>query len=115
MHTVHILDEGGDGQPRPGLFFRARAWSGTPEVREPDKCLEWARAAMVARLADEGALHPGPVREALLAFPREVLMPQGYLRRTEVDVTRSRWTLPDWTRPADREELLEICTAVRVS
>ncbi|KJY28925.1 hypothetical protein VR46_37585 [Streptomyces sp. NRRL S-444] len=41
VHTVHMLDEGGDGQPRLGLFFRARTWSGTPEVREPDKCLEW--------------------------------------------------------------------------
>ncbi|MFE3558736.1 NUDIX domain-containing protein [Streptomyces sp. NPDC059193] len=43
VHTVHMLDEGADadGQPRLGLIFRARAWSGTPEVREPDKCVEW--------------------------------------------------------------------------
>ncbi|WP_406511092.1 NUDIX domain-containing protein [Streptomyces sp. NBC_00161] len=42
-HTVHMLDEGEntDGQPRLGLVFRARTWSGTPEVREPDKCVEW--------------------------------------------------------------------------
>lgn len=42
VHTVHVLDEGGDGQPRLQLVFRARSWSGTPELREPDKCLEWA-------------------------------------------------------------------------
>ncbi|MGW6833754.1 NUDIX hydrolase [Streptomyces sp. NPDC054949] len=46
VHTVHMLDENenenGDGLPRLGLVFRARTWSGTPEVREPDKCLEWA-------------------------------------------------------------------------
>ncbi|WP_328971578.1 MULTISPECIES: NUDIX hydrolase [Streptomyces] len=46
VHTVHMLDEGddSDGQPRIGLFFRARTWSGTPEVREPDRCLEWVWA-----------------------------------------------------------------------
>ncbi|MGW7064599.1 NUDIX hydrolase [Streptomyces sp. NPDC054904] len=46
VHTVHMIDEGADsdGQPRIGLFFRARMWSGTPEVREPDKCLEWVWA-----------------------------------------------------------------------
>ena len=33
-----------------------------------------ARAAMVARLEESGDLGPGPVRDALLALPREVLM-----------------------------------------
>ncbi|MGW5851781.1 NUDIX hydrolase [Streptomyces sp. NPDC055254] len=42
VHTVHVLHERGRGLPRLQLVFRARAWSGVPEVREPDKCLEWA-------------------------------------------------------------------------
>ncbi|MDD9381118.1 protein-L-isoaspartate O-methyltransferase [Streptomyces sp. ZAF1911] len=67
-----------------------------------------ARASMIARLEDEDALHPGPVRDALLAIPREVLMPQAYVRRTEDDVTPPEWTLLDWRQPTDRAELLDI-------
>lgn len=40
VHVVHHIDKAGD-QPRMGLFFRARAWSGEPDVREPDKCTQW--------------------------------------------------------------------------
>ncbi|MCX4681135.1 NUDIX domain-containing protein [Streptomyces sp. NBC_01433] len=39
-HAVHIVDSPG-AQPRLQLVFRARRWKGTPEVREPDKCLAW--------------------------------------------------------------------------
>ncbi|WP_250405179.1 hypothetical protein [Streptomyces cellostaticus] len=46
-----------------------------------------ARAAMVARLEESGALGPGPVREALLALPRQILMPQAYVRRSAPDET----------------------------
>ncbi|MEU3904100.1 methyltransferase domain-containing protein [Streptomyces goshikiensis] len=67
-----------------------------------------ARAAMVARLEAEGALHPGPVRDALLELPREVLMPQGYLRRTELDELPVRWQLLDWSVSADRAEFLKM-------
>ncbi|MFF4319353.1 NUDIX domain-containing protein [Streptomyces sp. NPDC001568] len=43
VHTVHLLHPGADGgPPRMQLVFRAHAWSGVPEVREPDKCLEWS-------------------------------------------------------------------------
>ncbi|MFJ4877304.1 methyltransferase domain-containing protein [Streptomyces sp. NPDC088745] len=66
-----------------------------------------ARAAMVARLEESGELRPGPVREALLALPRQILMPQAYVRRSAPDETPPHWDLLDWTRPADREELLE--------
>ncbi|WP_256220614.1 protein-L-isoaspartate O-methyltransferase [Streptomyces sp. CC53] len=66
-----------------------------------------ARAAMVARLEESGELRPGPVREALLALPRQVLMPQAYVRRSAPDETPPRWDLLDWTRLADRGELLE--------
>ncbi|AYV32238.1 hypothetical protein EES41_36385 [Streptomyces sp. ADI95-16] len=67
-----------------------------------------ARAAMVARLEQEGALHRGPVREALLAIPREVLMPQGYVRRTELYEAPVQWQLLDWAVPADRAEFLDV-------
>ncbi|MDX2680057.1 NUDIX domain-containing protein [Streptomyces sp. NY05-11A] len=40
VHVVHHIDKAGD-QPRMGLFFRARTWTGEPELREPDKCTQW--------------------------------------------------------------------------
>ncbi|SBT90995.1 ADP-ribose pyrophosphatase YjhB, NUDIX family [Streptomyces sp. DI166] len=40
VHVVHHIDNAGD-QPRMGLFFRARTWTGEPELREPDKCTQW--------------------------------------------------------------------------
>ncbi|MFF4019763.1 NUDIX domain-containing protein [Streptomyces sp. NPDC001843] len=40
VHVVHHIDRAGD-QPRMGLFFRARTWTGEPELREPDKCTQW--------------------------------------------------------------------------
>ncbi|MEW2435839.1 methyltransferase [Streptomyces caniferus] len=67
-----------------------------------------ARTAMVARLAGTGELRPGPVREALLALPREVLMPQAYVRRSRPDETPPRWDLLDWSVPEDREEMLGV-------
>ncbi|MEU8779477.1 methyltransferase domain-containing protein [Streptomyces sp. NPDC048606] len=66
-----------------------------------------ARAAMVARLEKSGDLMPGPVREALLALPREVLMPQAYVRRSAQNEMSPRWDLLDFSRPGDRDELLE--------
>ncbi|WP_261953671.1 NUDIX domain-containing protein [Streptomyces nigrescens] len=39
-HVVHLVDTPG-GQPRMQMVFRARRWSGTPEIREPDKCTRW--------------------------------------------------------------------------
>ncbi|MEU6346477.1 methyltransferase domain-containing protein [Streptomyces sp. NPDC046977] len=65
-----------------------------------------ARAAMVAQLEEDGALGPGPVHEALLALPRQILMPQAYVRRSAPDEKPPRWDLLDVSRPADREELL---------
>ncbi|MEU9059105.1 NUDIX domain-containing protein [Streptomyces sp. NPDC048430] len=40
VHVVDHIDKAGD-RPRMGLFFRARVWSGEPELREPDKCTQW--------------------------------------------------------------------------
>ncbi|MET9658720.1 NUDIX domain-containing protein [Streptomyces sp. NPDC006510] len=37
VHTVHLLDDHENAEPRIQLFFRAIQWSGEPEVREPDK------------------------------------------------------------------------------
>ena len=67
-----------------------------------------ARAAMVARLHEAGHLPPGPVSEALLALPRQVLMPQAYVRRSAPDETPPRWDLLDWSAPEDRDELLHV-------
>lgn len=67
-----------------------------------------ARAAMVARLHDAGHLSPGPVSEALLALPRQALMPQAYVRRSAPDETPPRWDLLDWSVPEDRDELLRV-------
>lgn len=39
-HLVHLVDSPG-AEPRIQLIFRARAWSGTPEILEPDRCVEW--------------------------------------------------------------------------
>ncbi|MFJ1974070.1 protein-L-isoaspartate O-methyltransferase [Streptomyces sp. NPDC087903] len=73
---------------------------------EPETDPAAARAAMVARLEDEGALGPGPVRDALLALPRDVLMPQAYARRRTPGEEPPRWDLLDWSVPQDRPELL---------
>ncbi|WP_331750957.1 NUDIX domain-containing protein (plasmid) [Streptomyces globisporus] len=40
VHLVHSQDSP-TASPRIQLFFRARSWSGVPQVREPDRCLEW--------------------------------------------------------------------------
>ncbi|MFE6331754.1 NUDIX domain-containing protein [Streptomyces sp. NPDC057806] len=40
VHTVHVLEHA-DANPRIQFFFRARAWRGEPEVREPDRCVRW--------------------------------------------------------------------------
>ncbi|KUJ43324.1 protein-L-isoaspartate O-methyltransferase [Streptomyces albus subsp. albus] len=63
---------------------------------------------MVDRLEADGDLQPGPVRDALLALPREVLMPQAYVRRSKSEENPPRWDLLEWTAVADREELLRI-------
>ncbi|GHA51924.1 hypothetical protein GCM10010345_65690 [Streptomyces canarius] len=61
---------------------------------------------MVAELEARHGLRPGPVRDALLALPREVLMPQAYVRRSAPDKDPPRWDLLDWSAPEDRPELL---------
>lgn len=40
VHLVHSQDSP-SASPRVQLFFRARSWSGVPQVREPDRCVEW--------------------------------------------------------------------------
>jgi 8-oxo-dGTP pyrophosphatase MutT (NUDIX family) len=40
VHTVHLLGHA-DAEPRIHVFFRATAWCGEPEVREPDLCVRW--------------------------------------------------------------------------
>ncbi|MFF3394773.1 hypothetical protein ACFYW1_28035 [Streptomyces sp. NPDC002669] len=68
-----------------------------------------ARTALVAELEARHGLRPGrpgPVRDALLALPREVLMPQAYVRRSAPGEEPPRWDLLDWSAPQDRPELL---------
>jgi mutator protein MutT len=36
VHTLHV--NGSGPEPRLGVFFEAREWSGEPVNREPDKC-----------------------------------------------------------------------------
>jgi protein-L-isoaspartate(D-aspartate) O-methyltransferase len=67
-----------------------------------------ARAAMVAQLEEKGALGPGPVRDALMVLPREVLMQQAYVRRSVPGEKPPRWDLLDWAAPQDRPELLRL-------
>lgn len=67
-----------------------------------------ARAAMVAQLEEQGVLGPGLVRDALMVLPREVLMPQAYVRRSAPGEKPPRWDLLDWAAPQDRPELLEV-------
>lgn len=61
---------------------------------------------MGAELEKGHGLPPGPVRDALLALPREVLMPQAYVRRSAPGEEPPRWDLLDWSAPQDRPELL---------
>ncbi|WP_328743235.1 NUDIX domain-containing protein [Streptomyces caniferus] len=39
-HAVHLVDTPGT-RPRMQMIFRARNWTGRPENREPDKCIQW--------------------------------------------------------------------------
>ncbi|MGV9503762.1 NUDIX domain-containing protein [Streptomyces sp. NPDC003642] len=40
VHVVHMRERPAD-PPRIQLFFRARRWQGTPQLREPNKCVAW--------------------------------------------------------------------------
>lgn len=40
VHTVHLRDTP-EAEPRMQMVFRVRAWQGTPQLLESDKCLEW--------------------------------------------------------------------------
>ncbi|MED7828233.1 protein-L-isoaspartate O-methyltransferase, partial [Streptomyces chiangmaiensis] len=99
MSTLKIRPAAGDQAPghSPGRVSGAAPTGADPAA---------ARAAMVARLEEEGALRPGPVRDALLALPREVLMPQAYVRRSAPGEEPPRWDLLDCSVLRDRPELL---------
>ncbi|NUK23921.1 methyltransferase domain-containing protein [Streptomyces lunaelactis] len=105
--------EAGPATPVPHEPRTAVPAPAGPEVGAPvpaaarDPQVAAARAAMVARLEEAGELVAGPVRDALFALPREVLMPQAYVRRSAPDEP-PRWDLLDWSRPADRDELLRL-------
>ncbi|MGW5097670.1 NUDIX hydrolase [Streptomyces nodosus] len=71
VHMVHLVDSPG-ARPRIQLVFRARSWSGSPEVLEPDRCLQWrwwppqdlpADIVPYTRTAIEGVLGGRPYSE----------------------------------------------------
>ncbi|MEU1820138.1 NUDIX domain-containing protein [Streptomyces roseifaciens] len=42
VHAVHLLDAGdAEAVPRLQLFFRVHRWHGEPQLKEPDRCVEW--------------------------------------------------------------------------
>lgn len=62
VHVVHHIDSP-KTRARIALVFRARTWSGTPQILEPDRCVEWrwfrpqdlpAAVVPYTRLAIEG-------------------------------------------------------------
>ncbi|MET8538637.1 protein-L-isoaspartate O-methyltransferase [Streptomyces sp. NPDC005065] len=96
------------GRPEKPVGLTGKSPAPTPSARHAvhltADCAA-ARAEMVARLEASGDLQSGPVREALLVLPREVLMPQAYVRRTADGEKPPRWDLLDWAAPQEREEL----------
>ncbi|MGW4234213.1 hypothetical protein ACWEF9_33940 [Streptomyces sp. NPDC004980] len=58
---------------------------------------------MVTRVA--ASVGPGPVRDALLTLPREVLMPPAHVRRSAPGEEPPRWDLLDRSALPDRPEL----------
>ncbi|WP_175609288.1 isochorismatase family protein [Streptacidiphilus griseoplanus] len=60
------------------------------------------------RLEKDGVLSDPQVRDALLAVPREVIVPRGYVRLNEVvGTSESVWRFLDGHHPADRAQWLE--------
>ncbi|MFG2951400.1 protein-L-isoaspartate O-methyltransferase family protein [Streptomyces adustus] len=96
----------------PATAGRTPGRAGRPSDDDPSAGAEVdpaaARAAMVAALEKTDELRPGPVRDALLTLPREVLMPQAYVRRSVPGEEPPRWDLLDWSVPQDRPELLAL-------
>ncbi|GAA2720207.1 MULTISPECIES: methyltransferase domain-containing protein [Streptomyces] len=67
-----------------------------------------ARQAMVRRLEEQGVLSDPLLREALLAVPREVLLPRAYVRRDAGYPEPVVLELLDGVHPEDRKEWLEL-------
>ncbi|MFB7852937.1 NUDIX domain-containing protein [Streptomyces sp. NPDC056053] len=72
VHTVHLVDSP-TARPRIGLVFRARSWTGSPEVLESNRCVEWrwwkpedlpaAEVVPYTRRAIDGILSGSPYSE----------------------------------------------------
>ncbi|MGV9934006.1 hypothetical protein ACWDY4_26050 [Streptomyces olivaceoviridis] len=63
---------------------------------------------MVERLEADGVLTDVRLREALLSVPREVLLPQAYVRVSDPGVEPIEWRLLDGAHPKDRTEWLDL-------
>ncbi|MFJ4923246.1 NUDIX domain-containing protein [Streptomyces sp. NPDC088725] len=64
IHVVHIADSP-VARPRIRLVFRARSWTGSPQILEPDRYVEWrwwmpqdlpAEVVPYTRVATDGVL-----------------------------------------------------------
>ncbi|MFH9610799.1 NUDIX domain-containing protein [Streptomyces sp. NPDC017448] len=65
VHLVHS-QRSPTASPRIQLFFRARSWSGVPQVLEPDRCVEW-RWFNPKELPDNTVPYTRQAIEAILA------------------------------------------------
>jgi mutator protein MutT len=71
VHTLHV--NGSGPEPRLGLFFVTRHWTGTPTNREPDKCsaVRWfSLDALPDRLIDYPAAGIHAYRTATASLRR---------------------------------------------
>lgn len=112
LNAGAATDAGSKASPLPEPRFPAdtspASSAGGVVVASADPDTAAARAEMVARLEESGDLGAGPVRDALLALRRELLIRQAYVRRSAPDELPPRWELLDWARPDDRDELCHL-------
>ncbi|HET8717066.1 MAG TPA: NUDIX domain-containing protein [Nocardioidaceae bacterium] len=66
MHRTDAADRAAAIDERVDYFFTSRAWSGTPQIREPDKCAE-LRWFDLAALPDPVVPHEKVVLEGVAA------------------------------------------------
>ncbi|MEY9840513.1 NUDIX domain-containing protein [Streptacidiphilus sp. EB103A] len=88
VHTVHLIDYPG-ARPLMQMVFRARRWTGSPQLTEPDKCLAWQW------------WHPDALPDPIVAYTRAAIdgIREGRL------YTQLGWEEPADSAPAAGERL----------
>jgi 8-oxo-dGTP pyrophosphatase MutT (NUDIX family) len=66
VHVVHLVDHPG-ARPQMQMVFRARRWTGTPRLMEPDKCLAWQWFDPSDALPDPIVAYTGAAIDGILA------------------------------------------------